>query len=95
MKTFFLIAAITVSLGGAVANTAELPSYELLGFPITPHQSSVVGSSNIREYLPGPSLTMAGMPTSPSQVAVLTPRPRLGNEVAITNPVVETSFSIR
>ena len=35
------------------------PSYELAGFPISPHQWSVVGSANIKEQSPSPSLTMA------------------------------------
>ena len=82
MKKLLLIAAISaVSLGGVVAKAAELPSYELMGFPISPHQSSVLGSANIKEQSPSPSLTMAGMPASPHQVSVLTPRPRLGSKL--------------
>ena len=52
----------------------KLPSYELMGFPISQHQFSILGSANIKEQSPSPSLTMAGMPASPHQVAVLTPR---------------------
>jgi hypothetical protein len=58
----------------AEASGAELPSYELAGFPISPHQWSVVGSANIIEQSPSPSLTMAGMPASHHQVSVLTPQ---------------------
>jgi hypothetical protein len=65
-----------------VAGSAELPSYELMGFPISPHQFSALGSANIKEQSPSPSLTMAGMPASPHQVAVLTPRPRIAEELA-------------
>jgi hypothetical protein len=52
-----------------------IPSYEVMGFPITPHQISVVGSGHVEEQSPIPSLVMAGMPASPHQIAVLTPRP--------------------
>jgi len=52
----------------------KLPSYELMGFPISRHQFSLLGSANIKEQSPTPMLTMAGMPASPHQVAVLTPR---------------------
>ena len=55
---------------------ACIPSYELAGFPISPHQWSVLGSANIKEQSPSPSLTMAGMPASAHQIAVLTPRVR-------------------
>ena len=55
--------------------TSAIPSYELMGFPITPHQISVVGSANVEEQSPCPSLMVAGMPASPHQIAVLTPRP--------------------
>jgi hypothetical protein len=57
------------------AIASALPSYEVMGLPITPHQISVVGSANVEEQSPGPSLVMAGMPASPHQIAVLTPRP--------------------
>ena len=56
------------------AGTA-VPTYEVMGFPITPHQFSVVGSAHVEEQSPSPSLVMAGMPASPHQIAVLTPRP--------------------
>ena len=56
-------------------SAAALPSYEVMGFPITPHQISIVGSAHVEEQSPSPSLVMAGMPASPHQIAVLTPRP--------------------
>ena len=96
MKKLLLIVAISaVSLGPAVAKAAELPSYELMGFPISPHQFSVLGSASIKEQSPSPSLTMAGMPASPHQVAVLTPRPRTIEALPATNPIATVSFSIR
>jgi hypothetical protein len=61
----------TFVLGGAVTAAAEPPTYELGGFPITPHQSSVVGSPSVQERSPTPSLILDGVPASPHQVAVL------------------------
>ena len=71
-----------VMLDRASAAATELPSYELMGFPISPHQFSVLGSANIKEQPPSPSLTTAGMPASPHQVSVLTPRPTITDELA-------------
>ena len=83
MKKLLSVAAITaVSLGGTVAKATELPSYVLMGFPISSHQFSVLGSANIKERSASSSLTMAGMPASPHQVAVLTPRPKIAEELA-------------
>jgi hypothetical protein len=83
MKKLASIVAITAaSLVGAAAKATELPSYVLMGFPISPHQFSVLGSANIREQSPSPSLTMAGMPASPHQVSVLTRRPITTEELA-------------
>ena len=79
----------------ASAAAVELPSYEVMGFPITPHQFSVVGSAHVEERSPSPSLMMAGMPASPHQVAVLTPRPRMIEALPATNPMGTVSFSRR
>ncbi len=73
----FSIAATALMLGGAGAAAAELPTYEIMGFPVTPHQVSVVGSAHVQERAPTSTLTVAGMPASPHQIAVLTPRPRM------------------
>jgi hypothetical protein len=86
MKTLFAITVTgTLVLSGIDASATELPSYELAGFPISPHQWSVVGSANIKEQSPSPSLTMVGMPASPHQVAVMTPRRRATEELAGNN----------
>jgi hypothetical protein len=94
MKKLLVMAATVVLVPiAAAASAAELPSYELAGFPVSPHQWSVVGSANINEQSPSTSLTMAGMPASPHQVAVLTPRSRPNGELAATNETV--SFPTR
>jgi len=96
MKVLLAVAATaTLALGIADAAAGELPTYELTGFPITPHQFSVLGSANVKEQSPSPSLTMAGMPASPHQVAVLTPRSRITEEVAASNPTASPSLSTR
>jgi hypothetical protein len=75
MRNLFSIAAIAaLMLGGAGAAAAELPTFEMTGFPITPHQVQVVGAAHVQERSPTPTLTLGGMPASPHQVTVLTPR---------------------
>jgi hypothetical protein len=71
MKKAFAIAAV-LTLGAAGATAAELPAYEKDGFPITLHQLRVVGPAHVREQSPAP--TLAGVPASPHQLTVLTPR---------------------
>jgi hypothetical protein len=93
MKRLLSIAAITMLSPwvGAVAEGAELPSYQVMGFPITPHQFSVLRSANVNEQTPNPSATVAGMPASPHQVTVQTPRPRVSEKLATSTPIVQTS----
>jgi len=75
MKNLFRITAITaIMLSRAAA--AELPTFELMGFPITPHQVAVLGSAHVQERTAVPTLTLGGMPASPHQIAALTPRSR-------------------
>ena len=84
MKKMFLIAAIAaVTVIGSGARAAELPTFELTGFPITPHQVAVLGGRNVQEQSP-PTLTHGDMPASPHQVAVLTPRASLAVAPSIT-----------
>ena len=60
--------------GGQSSQPTSIPSYEVSGSPITPHQISIVGSARVEEQSPSPSLMVAGMPATPHQIAVLTPR---------------------
>ena len=80
------IGACTLALGPAVYGTAlaqsvtdraenrGLPTFELMGVPITPVQAQVVASPHVKERFPTATLMVAGMPASPHQAAVLTPR---------------------
>jgi len=52
----------------------QLSQYEVAGFPISPHQISVLGSSDVEEQSFSPTLTLHGMPASPHQIAVIGPR---------------------
>ena len=77
MKSLFLIAAIAATmLNGSGLEAAELPTFELMGLPVTSHQVAVLGAAHVQEQAPTPTLTLGGMPASPHQVNVLTPRPR-------------------
>jgi hypothetical protein len=81
MKNLFSIAAAAaLMMGGVGATAAELPTYEVMGFPITPHQLVALGPAHAQQGLPAFTLTKAGMPASPHQIAVLTPRQRIIDE---------------
>jgi hypothetical protein len=83
MKKMFLIPAIaaaTVMSSGAGA--AELPTFELTGFPITPHQVAV-GGTGVQEQASIPALTFGGMPASPHQIDV---RPSVTAKAAAMKP---------
>jgi hypothetical protein len=91
VKALFWIAAITSLLVVTGTAQAEPPAFELMGFPITPHQVAVLGGRNVQEQSP-PTLTHGDMPASPHQVAVLTPRPAMTVERAFRKlPTVRVS----
>jgi hypothetical protein len=74
MKKVFLMAAIAPVMVGSAAAAGELPNFELMGFPITRHQVAVMGAQGVQEQSAAATLTFGGMPASPHQIAVLTPR---------------------
>jgi hypothetical protein len=77
MKTLFAMATTGTLLLSGIAAAQELPVYGLSGFPISPCQIPIIGATaNLKEQSPGTSLTMGGMPASPLQILVLTPRQR-------------------
>jgi hypothetical protein len=91
MKRLLLIAtaAVLIPAGANVAAAAELPTYNVTGFPITSVQASVVGSGQEQESPPAPTLTVDGMPASPVQISVLTPRKHVIGQLA-TKPTTES-----
>jgi predicted flavoprotein YhiN len=79
MKNLFVITIAIAAIGGTSTNKAgacnlNLPTFELMGFPISPHQVAVMGSAHVEESSAAPKLELAGMPASPHQIAVLAPR---------------------
>jgi hypothetical protein len=52
----------------------ELPSYEVTSFPITATQVRVLGGAGVEEQSASPAMIVAGMPASPAQMSVLSPR---------------------
>jgi hypothetical protein len=65
--------------GAMIANTAsafagELPSYEVNSFPISAMQVQVLGGAGVQEQSTAPAMMVAGMPASPAQISVLSPR---------------------
>jgi hypothetical protein len=77
-----IVAVAALMTGGVAATAAELPTYEVMGFPITGHQVAVMGGSGVEEQSPSPTLTFAGMPASPLQVIVLTPHRMVAERAA-------------
>jgi hypothetical protein len=90
-RLFSITTTVLTVLGGLTAEASELPTFERLGFPITPTQVSVLGAADVRESSPVPTLTLAGMPASPHQIAVLTPRPRVAEQVRPGKPATVSS----
>jgi hypothetical protein len=78
MKKALLMAAIVAAtVIGSSAGAAELPTFELRGFPLTRHQVAVMGGQDVQEQSVTPTMTLGGMPASPVQTAVLSPRPSM------------------
>jgi hypothetical protein len=58
----------------AIVMAAERPSFEMKSLPITPAQVQVLGGADVQERAPAANMTVAGMPASRVQIAILTPR---------------------
>ncbi len=86
-----ITSATVVVLGGLTAEASELPAFEKLGFPITRTQVSVLGAADVQEGTPIPTLLFGGMPASPHQVAVLTPRSRIAEQARPAKPTTISS----
>jgi len=79
MKKLFLIATAFATISGTASENAgacdlRFPIFELTGFPISSHQVALLGGAGVVERLAAPTRLFAGMPASPHQIAVLTPR---------------------
>src|SRR5713101_6418557 len=88
-----IAAAAALMMGGVGATAAELPTYEVMGFPITPHQLVALGPADAQQGLPALTLTKAGMPASLHQIAVLTPRQRPTEQIASSGERMATGLA--
>lgn len=71
MKKTIVLAIATLTSAGAFAQS---PTFETGGFPLTVHQAQVSAQTVVREQVAVPVVTQSGMPMSPVQILVLTPR---------------------
>jgi hypothetical protein len=90
---YTLVLLVLAFIGTALARpetaaslARQLPTFELMGLPITPVQVQVLGAAHAREQPPAPALMVAGMPATPHQVAVLTPRRKAPQAVSASMP---------
>ncbi|MBR0709452.1 hypothetical protein [Bradyrhizobium liaoningense] len=75
MRVLSMIAiAGAMIASSAAAFASELPSYEVKSFPISTTQVQVLGGAGVEEQSTAPAMIVAGMPASPAQVSVLSPR---------------------
>jgi hypothetical protein len=82
MKKPWLTGIAALALKARCAAAAELPTFELMGFPISLHEMSVLRSARVQEQSAAPVVFLAAMPASPHQPAVLMPHPRITNASA-------------
>jgi hypothetical protein len=73
-KLLSFATAAVLLFGGTGAAVAESANFETEGFPISLHQAQVTGLPDIQETAPRGALVVDGMPASPHQLAVLSPR---------------------
>ena len=75
MRVLSMIAVAGAMIASsASAFAGELPSYEVKSFPISSTQVQVLGGAGVEEQRAAPAMIVAGMPASPAQVSVLSPR---------------------
>jgi hypothetical protein len=85
MKMTIVLVIAGLAVAGNVV--AQSTTFETGGLPLTLHQAQVSAQSGVREQVAAPIVTQNGMPLSPVQILVLTPRPDLKQiEVAKAKP---------
>lgn len=83
-KTYLTIAAAVISIAGATAGvTAELPTYETKGLPMSAVQLRVLGAADVRQQSPALTSTATA-----HQLGVLTPRKTRTAETATSTPTI-------
>ena len=85
MKTTHAIPVIAALIVGSIspARADGPPTFELDGFPMTPHQMQTLDLDGVHEEAPAAPLTIEGMPASPHQLSVLRPRSEGRNGAAM------------
>ncbi len=73
------VLSVIAVAGAMIASSAdafagELPSYDVKSFPISATQVQVLGGVGVEEQSATPAMIIAGMPASPAQISVLSPR---------------------
>jgi hypothetical protein len=85
------IAAAAISVaGGTAAFAAELPTYDVTGFPISPVQLRLLGPANVQERSPTPTVA-----ATPRQVNVLTGQPEVTTGTIAPTRTGTTGFAAR
>ena len=75
MRVLTMIAvAGAMTASSACAFAGELPSYEMKSLPISAVQVQVLGGAGVEEQSTASAMIVAGMPASPAQISVLSPR---------------------
>ncbi|WP_201759980.1 hypothetical protein [Bradyrhizobium sp. AC87j1] len=75
MRVLTMIAVASAVIASSTsAFASELPTYEVKSLPISATQVQVLGGAGVEEQSTAPSMIVAGMPASPAQVSVLSPR---------------------
>lgn len=75
MRVLSMIAVAGAMIAGSAgAFATELPSFEVTSFPISTTQVQVLGGAGVEEQSARPAMIVSGMPASPAQVSVLSPR---------------------
>jgi len=88
-KTTLSIAAVAAALiaASSAGFAAELPTYQVTGFPISPVQAQVLGAANVHEQSQLPSSAV------PHQMSVPTPQKKVA--AATVAPAPTTGSSLR
>jgi hypothetical protein len=89
-KLISFAALAALMFGTAASALAQSADFQAKGLPISLHQAQLTGFADIEEAAPGATLVAAGMPASPHQVTVLSPRRADSSvQVAAKRPVVD------
>ena len=90
VKRVSLAISAAISVAGTAAFGAELPTYEVTGFPISPVQLRLLGPANAQERSPTPTVA-----ATPHQVDLLTGRPGVTTGTIAPTRAGTTGLAVR